>query len=114
MRTKTLHSRSDDGRMLTETCSALNVERAAGSRGPCIAAYFGESVDFDRTITMHPIVLAYNQVDNDAQVLKLVKNDDLDGLIRLLALGQASIRDCDEAGRSLLHVSFIAPSVGID
>lgn len=109
--TKTLHSRSGDGQMLTETCSALNVQHAAGSRGPCIAAYFGESIDLDRTITMHPIVLAYNQVDNDAQVLKLVKNDDLDGLMRYLTLGQASIRDCDKAGRSLLHVSLIAPSV---
>ena len=113
LRTKTLHSQSGNGRTLTETCSALKVEHAAGSRGPCIAAYFGESIDFDRTITMHPIVLAYNQVDNDAKVLELVKNDDLNGLIRHLALGQASIRDCDEAGRSLLHVSFIAPRVGI-
>ena len=113
LRTKTLHSRSSDGRMLTETCSALNVQHAAGSRGPCIAAYFSESVNFDRTTTMHPIVLAYNQVDNDAQVPELVRNDDLDGLMRRLALGQASIRDCDEAGRSLLHVSLIAPSVGI-
>ncbi|GAB7326433.1 hypothetical protein MBLNU13_g10445t1 [Cladosporium sp. NU13] len=103
LRTKTLHSRSCDGQMLTETCSALNVQHAVGSRGPCIAVYFRESVDFDRTMTMHPIVLAYNQVDNDAQVLKLVKNDDLDGFLRHLALGKASIRDCDEAGRSLLH-----------
>lgn len=103
--TKILHLRSVDGQLLTETCSALNVQNAVGSRGPCIAAYFGESVDLDRTITMHPIVLAYNQVDKDARVFELVKNDDLDGLMRHLALGQASIRDCDEEGRSLLHVS---------
>lgn len=99
--------------MLTETCSALNVQHAAGSRGPYIAAYFVESINLDRTTTMHPIVLAYNQVDNDAQVLELVKNDNLDGLMRHLALGQASIRDCDEASRSLLHVSLIAPGAGI-
>lgn len=109
--TKTLHSRSVHGEMLTETCSVLDVQHTVGSRGPCIAAYFGESVDLDRTTTMHPIVLAYNQVDNDAKVLELVKDDDLDGLIRHLALGQASIRDCDEAGRSLLHVSILAIAV---
>jgi hypothetical protein len=113
LRTKTLHSRSCDGQTLTETCSALNVQHAVGVHGPCIAAYFGESVDFDRKITMHPIVLAYNQVDDDAEVLKLVKNDNLDGLMRHLALGQASIRDCDKAGRSLLHVSLIGSNVGV-
>jgi hypothetical protein len=109
--TKTLHSRSADGQMLTETCSALNVQHTIGSRGPCIAAYFRESIDFDRTETMHPVVLAYNQVSSDAKVFELVKNDDLDGFMRRLALGQASIRDCDEAGRSLLHVSFVAFNV---
>lgn len=107
LRTKTLHSRSFDGEMLTETCSVLDVQHTIGSRGPCIAAYFGESIDLDRTTTMHPIVLAYNQVGNDAKVLELLKNDDLDGLMRHLALGQASIRDCDEEGRALLHVSLV-------
>jgi hypothetical protein len=62
---------------------------------------------------MHPIVLAYNQVNSGAQVFKLVEEDDLDGLMRFLALGQASIRDCDEAGRSLLHVSLLESSVGV-
>jgi hypothetical protein len=110
---KTLQSQSVDGDMLTEICSALNVQHAVGSRGPCIAAYFRESTDFDRTETMHPIVLAYNQVNSGAQVFKLVEEDDLDVLMRFLALGQASIRDCDEAGRSLLHVSLLESSVGV-
>jgi hypothetical protein len=60
---------------------------------------------------MHPVVLAYDQVSSDAKVFELVKNDDLDGFVRRLALGQASIRNCDEAGHSLLHVSFVAFNV---
>jgi hypothetical protein len=108
LNTKTLHSRSTFGQMLTETCSALRIQRALGFQGPRIAVFFGESVDIDQTVTMHPTVLVYNQVHNGANVFKLVENDDLEGLMRHLALGQASMRDCDEDGRSLLHVSFTA------
>jgi hypothetical protein len=112
--TKALQSQSVDGEILTEACSALNVQHAAGSRGPCVAAYFRESVHFDRMERMHPIVLAYNQVNSGDQVFKLVEKDDLDSLMRFLALGQASIRDRDEAGRSLLHVSLLGSKVGFD
>lgn len=62
---------------------------------------------------MHPIVLAYNQVNSGAQVFKFVEKDDLEGFLRHLALGQASIRDCDEVGRSLLHVSLVAFNMGV-
>jgi hypothetical protein len=90
--TKVLHSRSTDGQILTETCSALDVQRMHSSQ----------------TVVMHPVVLAYNQVESCAKVFDVVRNDDLDGLMKLLARGQASIRDCDEEGRSLLHVSIFA------
>jgi len=106
--TKILHSRSTDGRIITETCSALRVQSALGFRGPCIAAFFGESVDVRRTEMISPIVVAYNHVGYDAEVIRLVRDDDLDGLMKLLARGQASIRDCDEKGRSLLHVGIFA------
>lgn len=108
LNTKTLHSQLVNGQMLTQTCSALHVRHVVAPQGPSIAAFFGESVDFDRTETMHPTILAYNWVNNDAEVFKFVEDDDLDGLLRHLALGKASIRDCDERGRSLLNVSFLA------
>jgi hypothetical protein len=106
--TKTLQSRLPDGQMLMETCSALHVQHVLGSSRPCVAAFFGERVDSYGTGIMHPIIWAYNQVENGAQVFKLVENDDLDGLMTHFADGQASIRDCDEAGRSLLSVSPVA------
>jgi hypothetical protein len=105
--TKVLHSRSIDGQILIETCSALDVQRRMhSSQIPCIAAFFSEKIDVDQTVLMHPVVLAYNQVDSRAKVFDVVRNDDLDGLMKLLARGQASIRDCDKEGRSLLHVSI--------
>lgn len=110
--TKILHSRSTNGRILTETCSALSVQRAHGSQGPRIAAFFGESIDVQRAVMIDPIILAYNQVHNDAEVFRLVQDDDLDGFMKHLARGRASIRDCDEAGRSLLHVSLLASRLG--
>lgn len=104
---KTLYLRSTDGQVLIETCSVLRVELAHGSR-PRIVARFSESSDVDRTVTMNPIVIAYNPVQDDSKVFEFVRNDDLVGLMTHLALGKASIRDCDEDGRSLLHVSILA------
>lgn len=112
--TKTLESQSMNGHTDIETCSALRVQRAMAPPGPALSAFLGTKVDHDQTITMHPIVSAYNQVDSGARVFELVKNDDLDTLVRLIATGQASVRDCDEEGRSLLQVRSIAAVVDGD
>jgi hypothetical protein len=55
--------------------------------------------------TIHPIVLAYNQISHTERVFELVANDDLCNLMRLFQSGEASVRHCDEEGRSLLFVS---------
>ena len=55
---------------------------------------------------------SYNRVDSGAKVFKLVENDDLAGLMTLFVRGEASMRDCDEAGRSLLSVSLVAIYIG--
>lgn len=108
LKTKTLHLRGIGEHDHVETCSALRVHRAPGSHGPTITAHFGEATDFEKTCIMHPILLADNQVRNDAEVFRLVKRDNLDGLMRLLAIGGASTRDCDGEARSLLYVSLRA------
>ena len=61
---------------------------------------------------MHPTVTAYNRVPSNADVFKLVMNDDLESLKRLLACGSASLWDCDHMGRSLLHVSYFIGYLG--
>jgi hypothetical protein len=110
--TKELTSRMVNGQVDTEIYSALHVQHAFNSRGPPIAAYFGERHNVDYTTSLHPIVSSYNQVENASKVFDLVTCDDLDGLMRLLAVGEASIRDCDERGRSLLFVSLATIPVG--
>jgi hypothetical protein len=110
--TKELTSRMVDGQVDTEIYSSLHVQHAFNSRGPPIAAYFGESYNADHTTSLHPIVSSYNQVDSSSKVFDLVERDDLNGLMRLLAVGEASIRDCDAEGRSLLFVGLITIAAG--
>lgn len=112
LHTKTLQSYLPDGQTFTQTCSALHVQHALASPRPCVAAFFEESIDDHGMGMMHPIVLAYNRVDSGAKVFELVENDDLAGLMTLFARGEASMRDCDEAGRSLLSVSLVAIYIG--
>lgn len=91
-----------------EVFSTLRVEPQHRSSGSAVAIFFREHMDDKSKSTIPPAVSAYNMVRDDSEVFQLIKNDDLDGLMRLLAVGQASTQDCDESGRSLLHVSFHA------
>ena len=91
---------------MLETCSALNVQHL--SKGSGISAFFGERDNIDHVTTLCPAVTAYNQVSNDSEVFQITRKDSLDDLLRMLAIGEASIRDCDEEGRSLLLVSPLA------
>ena len=90
-----------------ETFSTLRVEPRRQSSGSALAVFFSECWDGRATSTIPPTVLAYKMVNDDAEVFQRIKDDDLDGLIRLLACGKASIHDCDGSGRSLLHVRFL-------
>jgi hypothetical protein len=88
-----------------ETFSTLRVEPRHQSTGSALAVFFSEHRYGCSTSTIPPTVLAYNMVDFDAEVFYVIEKDDLDNLLRLLASGESSIRDCDESGRSLLNVS---------
>jgi hypothetical protein len=110
--TKTLTSRMVNGEVDTEIYFALHVQHVFDAKGPPIAAYFGERHNVDHMTSLHPIVSSYNQVDNSSKVFGLVECDDLGGLMRLLAVGEASIRDCDAEGRSLLFVSHLTTAAG--
>jgi hypothetical protein len=50
--------------------------------------------------------MAYRNVDSSSKVFELIRDDDVNGLTRLIALQEASRRDCDAEGRSLLYVSI--------
>jgi hypothetical protein len=103
--TTTLGSPHTGGLREVEVFSTLRVEPQHRSSGSAMAIFFSEHMNDNSKSTIPPAVSAYNMVRNDSEVFQLIKHDDLDGLIRLLAFGQASVQDCDESGRSLLHVS---------
>jgi hypothetical protein len=105
--TKTLESQYADGSFDTQTCSALHVRSLGGSLGSHISAFFTGQLNCDQTIWLHPVIMAYNPVDYHAKVLDLVRTDDLDGFREFLQAGDASLRDCDREGRTLLFVSVI-------
>jgi hypothetical protein len=104
--TKSHKSQYADGSFDTETCSALHVQSLDVPGKSHISAYFKGRTDCDQTVWLHPVIMAYNEVDCHANVFKSVRTDDLDGLKELLQIGEASLRDCDMEGRTLLFVSF--------
>lgn len=103
--TAVFHSRDAIGRESTETESAIRIEPSTHLVGPVIAVFVGERTDFFGKSFVHPIVFAYRSVHNGSQIFALIKEDDIDGLMNLLATQGATTRDCDEQNRSLLYVS---------
>jgi hypothetical protein len=104
--TKTLKAQYANGSFDTETCSTLYVQSLGMPGGSNISAYFKGRMDCDETVWLHPVVMAYNEIYCHAKVFDLVRTDDLDGLKELLQTGEASLRDCDMEGRTLLFVSL--------
>ena len=90
-----------------ETFSTLRIEPLHASSGLPVAIFFSQQMGDRFTNMMHPNVTAYNRVPNSAKVFQAVQDDDLESLQRPLACGSASLWDCDEMGRSLLHVSHV-------
>lgn len=105
--TMTLDLQRGSGLREREVFTTLRVESQNRFPESALAVFFSEHRDGYSTSTIPPTVLAYNTVDNDAEVFYFIEIDDLDNLLRLLASGESSIRDCDESGRSLLHVSSL-------
>jgi hypothetical protein len=95
------------GREVTESFSSLRLKPAEGPivGGTSVSAFFGERTDHLQRSFFSPTIITYRTVDSSSEVFDLVRRDDVDGLVRLIALQKASARDCDEDGRSLLFVS---------
>jgi hypothetical protein len=70
-----------------------------------VATYFRQSIQHDGFCSIHPIISIHMIVPKNSEVFECVKEGDLHGLLQLLRDGKASLRDCDEKGRSLLSVS---------
>jgi hypothetical protein len=96
------------GRDVTESFSSLRLSPCGRSSvgGSSVAAFFGERADYLQRSVIHPTIMAYRNVDSSSKVFELIRDDDVNGLTRLIAIQEASTRDCDAEGRSLLYVSI--------
>ncbi|KAM0722308.1 hypothetical protein Q7P37_001749 [Cladosporium fusiforme] len=91
-------------RSVTGSFSALRLEPSDSTSASPVAAFFGERTDYIHgTTVIPPTIFAYRTVSKKSEVFRLVKEDDIAGLMKLLAEQKATTRDCDEVGRPLLH-----------
>jgi hypothetical protein len=97
------------GRDVSESFSSLRLKstRSPGLSQSSISAFFGERTDYSQRSFLSPTIIVYRTVESSSEVFKLVRDDDVDGLMRLFALQKASARDCDPYGRSLFFVSIL-------
>lgn len=70
-----------------------------------IRAFFTQRTFSRGTFSLAPVVSFHAIIPNDSEVFDVVRHGDVDGLQRLLEVGNASLTDCDEDGHSLLWVS---------
>ena len=97
------------GREINESFSSLRLKPAGDSviGGTSVSAFFGERTELLQRSFFSPTIITYRTVASSSEVFELVRHDDVDGLVKLIALQKASARDCDENGRSLLSVSTL-------
>jgi hypothetical protein len=97
----------EHNREVRESFTALRLTPLDLASASPIAAFFGERTDYLQSSVIHPTILAYRRVSRSSKVFDVILNDDPKGLVLLLAEQKATIRDLDEQGRSLLHVSTV-------
>lgn len=99
------HVIEENGWKATRSLSVLRVDPFTKPNNcSSFAVFLGREIDSSKTIRMHPAIFAYRHVPSDSVVFKLVEDDDIEGLRQLLAVQEATIRDVDEVGGSLLSV----------
>ncbi|KAL4879887.1 ankyrin repeat-containing domain protein [Aspergillus karnatakaensis] len=86
-------------------------------RKPHISVYIKRSRDVRHPVVQQkligPLIIARRQIQSDSFVHKLISQGDLGGLQKLFKDGQASLWDCDEAGRSLITYAVAGCDVEI-
>jgi hypothetical protein len=105
LRTSIFEFRNEDSTGVIESLSSLYFDPRALDAGVPITVHFGETTIHSAVSFINPVILAYRIVPDDAEVFEVIQKDDLEGLIKLLADGKATLQDCDNRGGTLLHVS---------
>lgn len=108
LETRKWEALDEQGRKISGSFSALHLEPLDFTSASPIAAFFGETIDhLSRTSVIPPAVLSYRTVSNQSEVFKVIKRDGIARLKELILNQEATTWDCDEEGRTLLHVSAI-------
>lgn len=90
-----------------ESLSSLRVRPLDGCSGTPLTVSFRSKICLASSTVHHPSIIAYHSVKRTSEAFEMVRRDDLGGLLRLLALGKATLRDCDEENYTLLYVSLV-------
>jgi hypothetical protein len=94
---------------VTGSFSALRLTPLDLASASPIAAFFGERTDYLQSSVIHPTIFAYRTVSSQSEIFDIVLRDDVTRLMLLLTEQEATIRDIDEEGQSLLHVRMSRP-----
>ena len=105
--TLTWTSLDEMGEHTIETMSTLRVVSAAktSAGGSNFAVLFGERTDSAQRSVIYPTIVAFRVLEQSSGIFRLLMaSDDVDGLIKLLSTQEATLRDCDDTGMSILGV----------
>lgn len=69
------------------------------------AAFYQRMSSEGSYLVIPPMLSVHVMIPDNSEIFRLIKNDDLQGVVKLMEQGRASLRDCDMKGRSLLSVS---------
>ena len=105
--TTTFESIDTTGQELIESFSALRLNPIGcpSKGGTSVTEFFDKRTDYLQRSFLCPTVIAYRTVHHSSKVFELVRQDDVDSLVRLFASQEESPRDCNESGASLLWAS---------
>jgi hypothetical protein len=94
-----------DGRHVAQTISTLRFRPLARLSGSPFAICFGETVSHDSRATKYHLLIAYRAASRTSAAFEMVRRNDVHGLARSFAVGEATPRDHDEENFTLLYVS---------
>ena len=79
------------------------------TQNPWVSVDFKQSMSYEGSFLRRPALSVSAILPKDSEVFRLIRNGDLNGLIKLLSLRKAFLTDRDLDGRCLLNVSIDKP-----
>ncbi|KAL0256667.1 hypothetical protein SLS55_009063 [Diplodia seriata] len=112
-RTRSENDASMDEKILGFAANLTFMSSRPEIRMKISACFYQRMLSEGSYLIIPPMLSVHVIVPDDSDIFKLIKNDDLRGVVELLEQGRASLRDCDTKGRSLLSYASYAKSADI-